>query len=316
MKYIRSLTQQRLCLMLAVYIGLFLNGAVLFRRVEGYLEHLTVRNGIFAAIEVFGSVLATFFLLRLLSLFGRRTWQILASLVVIISAAASYYMTFMNVVIGYGIVASVMTTDIDLSKEVVGKGFIVWTVLTCLIPLFFIWSNTCRYTLLRQLRTRGQRIRNIAVVILAALLVWAPIRLMEKQQKRIEKATGVDMPSYGGVVANSYLPSNWISALGLYAWAQADESSDVKSLINPMKNSVTKRRVTNSMIPMLSLLLVKRRAGIIWASSVMTGIPRQNWRRKRTWWLTGGILAIPQPSSRCVVCLFVKAVPVITHSVP
>ena len=87
-----------------------------------------------SAIEVFGSVLATFFLLRLLSLFGRRTWQILASLVVIISAAASYYMTFMNVVIGYGIVASVMTTDIDLSKEVVGKGFIVWTVLTCLIP--------------------------------------------------------------------------------------------------------------------------------------------------------------------------------------
>ncbi len=203
--------------MLAVYIGLFLNGAVLFRRVEGYFEHLTVRNGIFAAIEVFGSILATFFLLRLLSLFGRRTWQILASLVVIISAAASYYMTFMNVVIGYGIVASVMTTDIDLSKEVVGQGFILWTILTCLIPLFFIWSNTCRYTLLRQLRTRGQRIRNVAVVLLAGLLVWAPIRLMEKQQKRIEKATGVDMPSYGGVVANSYLPSNWLSALGLYA---------------------------------------------------------------------------------------------------
>ena len=139
---------------------------------EGYVENLTLSNGIFAAIEVFGSVLATFFLLRLLSLFGRRTWQILASLVVIISAAASYYMTFMNVVIGYGIVASVMTTDIDLSKEVVGKGFIVWTVLACLIPLFFIWSNTCRYTLLRQLRTRGQRIRNIVVVLLAGLLVW------------------------------------------------------------------------------------------------------------------------------------------------
>ena len=96
-------------------------------------------------------------------------------------------MTFMNVVIGYGIVASVMTTDIDLSKEVVGQGFILWTILTCLIPLFFIWSNTCRYTLLRQLRTRGQRIRNVAVVLLAGLLVWAPIRLMEKQQKGSKK---------------------------------------------------------------------------------------------------------------------------------
>ena len=235
MKYIKSLTQQRLCVFLAVYIGLFLNGAVLVRRLEGYAEHFSVTNGIFALIEVFGSVLATFFLLRLLSLFGRRPWQILASLVVIISAAASYYMSFMNVVIGYGIVASVMTTDIDLSKEVVGRGFMMWTVLASLPPLFFIWSNRCRYTLLRQLRTRGQRVRNIAVVVMAGLLVWAPIRIMEQKQKKVEKATGVDMPSYGGVVANSYLPSNWVSALGLFAWAQMDESSDSKSLINPAK---------------------------------------------------------------------------------
>ncbi|WHP31509.1 kdo(2)-lipid A phosphoethanolamine 7''-transferase [Trabulsiella odontotermitis] len=235
MNYIKSLTQQRLCLMLAVYIGLFLNGAVLFRRLEGYLEHFTARNGIFAVIELCGSVLATFCVLRLLSLFGRRPWQILATLIVIVSAAASYYMTFMNVVIGYGIIASVMTTDIDLSKEVVGRGFILWTVATSLPPLFFIWSNRCRYTLLRQVRTRGQRVRNVVVVVMAGLLVWAPIRVMEQQQKKIEKATGVDMPSYGGVVANSYLPSNWLSALGLYAWAQVDESSDYKSLINPAK---------------------------------------------------------------------------------
>uniref|UniRef100_S0DFX4 Putative phosphoethanolamine transferase n=1 Tax=termite gut metagenome TaxID=433724 RepID=S0DFX4_9ZZZZ len=235
MNYIKSLTQQRLCLFLALYIGLFLNGAVLIRRLMGYLEDLTVRNGIFAVIEIFGSVLVTFFLLRLLSLFGRRPWKVLASLVVVISAAASYYMTFMNVVIGYGIVASVMTTDIDLSKEVVGRGLMMWTVLASLPPLFFIWSNRCRYTLLRQLRTRGQRLRNIAVVVMAGLLVWAPIRLMDHVQKQTEKTSGMDMPSYGGVVANSYLPSNWVSALGLYAWAQVDESSDSKSLINPAK---------------------------------------------------------------------------------
>lgn len=36
-------------------------------------------------------------------------------------------------------------------------------------------------------------------------------------------------------MANSYLPSNWLSALGLYAWAQVDESSDNNSLINPAK---------------------------------------------------------------------------------
>ena len=185
MKYIKSMAQQKLCFLLALYIGLFMNGAVFIRRFDGYAQDFTVWKGIAAVVELVAAVLVTFFLFRLLSLFGRRVWRVLATFIVLCSAGASYYMTFMNVVIGYGIIASVMTTDIDLSKEVVGKGFIVWTVLTCLIPLFFIWSNTCRYTLLRQLRTRGQRIRNIAVVILAALLVWAPIRLMEKHQKRI-----------------------------------------------------------------------------------------------------------------------------------
>lgn len=235
MNYIKSLTQQRLCLFLAMYIGLFLNGAVLVRRLWGYFEDFTVVNGIFAVIEIFGSMLTAYFLLRLLSIFGRRTWQILASLVIVISVAASYYMTFMHVVIGYGIVASVMTTDVDLSKEVVGRGLMMWTVLASLPPLFFIWSNKCCVTLLRQLRTRGQRVRNIGALLMVALLVWAPIRLMERHQKQVEKTSGSDMPSYGGVIANSYLPSNWVSALGLYAWAKVDESSDNKSLINPAK---------------------------------------------------------------------------------
>ncbi len=70
---------------------------------------------------------------------------------------------------------------------------------------------------------------------MAGLLVWAPIRVMERAQRQYEKVIGMDMPSYGGVVANSYLPSNWLSALGLYAWAQVDESTDNKSLINPVK---------------------------------------------------------------------------------
>jgi KDO II ethanolaminephosphotransferase len=182
-----------------------------------------------------GTVLVTFFLLRLLSLFGRRIWRVLASLVVLCSAGASYYMTFMNVVIGYGIIASVMTTDIDLSKEVVGLHFILWLVGVSALPLLLIWSNRCRYTLLRQMRTPGQRVRSVAVVLLAGLMVWGPIRLLEVKQKSDERTSGVDLPSYGGVVANSYLPSNWISALGLYAWAQVDESSDNKSLLNPAK---------------------------------------------------------------------------------
>ncbi len=233
MRYIKVMTQQRLSFLLALYIGLFMNCAVFFRRFDSYAQDFTFSKACAVAIELFGTVLITFFLLRVLSLFGRRVWRVLATLLVLFSAGASYYMTFLNVVIGYGIVASVMTTDIDLSKEVVGLHFVLWLVAVSALPLLFIWSNRCRYTLLRQLRTPGQRLRSVTLVVLAGLMVWGPIRLMDMQQKKVERSTGIDMPSYGGVVANSYLPSNWLSALGLYAWAQVDESSDNKSLMNP-----------------------------------------------------------------------------------
>ncbi|MRT49993.1 MULTISPECIES: kdo(2)-lipid A phosphoethanolamine 7''-transferase [Enterobacteriaceae] len=235
MKYIRTMTQQKLSFWLALYIGWFMNVAVLYRRLDGYAQEFTLWKGLSGIVELVATVLVTFFLLRLLSLLGRRVWRILATLVVIFSAAASYYMTFLNVVIGYGIIASVMTTDIDLSQEVVGWYLILWMVLVSAPPLLLIWNNRCRHTLLRQIRTPGQRLKNITIVVLAGLMVWGPIRLLEVRQKNVERSSEVDMPSYGGVIANSYLPSNWLSALGLYAWAQVDESSDNKSLINPAK---------------------------------------------------------------------------------
>lgn len=70
-------------LLLAIYIGLFMNGAVFYRRFGSYAHDFTVWKGISAVVELAATVLVTFFLLRLLSLFGRRSWRILASLVVL-----------------------------------------------------------------------------------------------------------------------------------------------------------------------------------------------------------------------------------------
>ena len=235
MRYIKAMSQQTLSLLLAVYIGWFMNFSVLSRRFEGYLQDFSFEKGLFIVIELVGTLLVTFFLFRVLSIGGRRLWKVLATLVVLISAGASYYMTNLNVVIGYGIVASVMTTDVDLSKEVVGWHFISWLVLTSILPLAFIWINQARDTLLYQLRTPGQRIRGIAIVLLSALLVWGPIRLMEVHLKATERLSQVDLPSYGGVLANSYLPSNWVAALGLYGWTQVDESTSTRELLNPTK---------------------------------------------------------------------------------
>jgi KDO II ethanolaminephosphotransferase len=235
MNYIKSLTQQKLSLMLAFYIGIFLNIPVFYRRFDPFLTHFNALQWVSAVAEVVAIVLLTFFLMRLLSLGGKVFWRITATALVLISVAASYYMSFFNVVIGYGIVASVMTTDTDLSKEVIGYHFVLWMVLVSAIPLLLIWRNSLRLTLIEQLKTPGQRIKPLLVLLLAMALVWLPIRFFDKQQNINEKLTNVDLPSYGGVVAHSYLPSNWLSALGLFAYTSYDEKMDSKDLLDPAK---------------------------------------------------------------------------------
>lgn len=174
-----------------------------------------------------------------------------------------------------------MTTDIDLSKEVVGLNFILWLIAVSALPLILIWNNRCRYTLLRQLRTPGQRIRSLAVVVLAGIMVWAPIRLLDIQQKKVERATGVDLPSYGGVVANSYLPSNWLSALGLYAGRGSMNLPITIHCLIRRRNSLIRHRKT-LMTLMSCLSSVKPRVGTIWAFSAMSVIPRRSWPREKS----------------------------------
>ncbi len=81
MRYIKSITQQKLSFLLAIYIGLFMNGAVFYRRFGSYAHDFTVWKGVSAVVELAATVLVTFFLLRLLSLFAaaagvfwRRWW--------------------------------------------------------------------------------------------------------------------------------------------------------------------------------------------------------------------------------------------------
>ncbi|PPC61783.1 kdo(2)-lipid A phosphoethanolamine 7''-transferase [Pantoea sp. ICBG 1758] len=236
MNYIKSLTQQKLSLLLALYLGILLNLPIFYRRFDGFLTKSTPSDWLSAVAEVTAAVLLTFFLMRLLSLGGKWAYRVLASLLVVISVAAAYYMTFFNVVIGYGIVASVMTTDIDLSKEVIGLHFIVWMVLVSALPLLLIWRNRLRMTLIEQLKTPGQRLKPVAIMLLSVALVWLPIRYFDKLQKTQEEITNIDLPSYGGVVAHSYLPSNWIAALGLFTWTKVDEKLDSEALFDPAKN--------------------------------------------------------------------------------
>ena len=52
MRYIKSITQQKLSFLLAIYIGLFMNGAVFYRRFGSYAHDFTVWKGISAVVEL------------------------------------------------------------------------------------------------------------------------------------------------------------------------------------------------------------------------------------------------------------------------
>ncbi|NGX88954.1 kdo(2)-lipid A phosphoethanolamine 7''-transferase [Rahnella sp. Lac-M11] len=235
MNRVKTLSQQNISLLLAIYIGIFLNVSVFQRRFAALVNHFTSAELVQAVTEVCAIVLFTFFVLRLISLGGKLFFRIIASLLVLISVAASYYMVMFNVVIGYGIVVSVMTTDIDLSKEIIGLHLFIWMALVSAVPLFIIWKNNLSLTLIEQMKTPGQRALPLLVLLMAAALVWIPLRTLDHAQSVNEKKTNIDLPSYGGVVAHSYLPSNWLAALGLYAYTQVDESQDASNYFDPAK---------------------------------------------------------------------------------
>lgn len=235
MNKIKELSQSQLSLILAVYIGLFLNWSVFARRFQGLTEKFSVLSVSSAMAEVVAALLVSVVIFRLLSLGGKVFFRVSASLIVLVSVASAYYMMVFNVVIGYGIVASVLTTDTDLSKEVVGDYFYFWLIAGSLLPLFLIWYSRLAGCLCSQLAHRGQRLKPVVCLLICIALVWLPLRYLDKQYKNREHVTNIDLPSYGGMVAHSYLPVNWLTASGLFGWSKLDEEMTGKNLFDPAR---------------------------------------------------------------------------------
>lgn len=56
MSYLKAMTQQKLSFLLALYIGLFMNSAVFYRRFDGYAQAFTVWKGLSAVVELVATV--------------------------------------------------------------------------------------------------------------------------------------------------------------------------------------------------------------------------------------------------------------------
>lgn len=232
MHKLRSLSQQSISLFIALYLGILLNLPIFFRR----FEQLHYDNALSIAVEAIACFALVYFLCMLLSYTGKTVFRVLMTAIVISSAAASYYMILFNVDIGYGILAAALASDsIDLSKESVGTHFIAWTVLVSLIPVLLLWLSKMPGAALRQTTFKKLAVRTVLLAV-SGLICYMPLRLMGKVQDRHDIVNNRMMASYGGVVAGTYSPSNWLSALGLYTYSSYSKAEDNKNLFDPAKH--------------------------------------------------------------------------------
>ncbi|MFS7245817.1 kdo(2)-lipid A phosphoethanolamine 7''-transferase [Rahnella inusitata] len=232
MQKLRLLSQQSIFLFIALYLGILLNLPIFFRR----YSQLHYDNALSIAVEMLAAFALVYFLCVLLSFTGKTVFRVLMSVVVISSAAASYYMILFNVDIGYGILAAALASDsIDLSKESIGTHFIAWTVLVSLIPVLLLWLSKMPGAALKQTTPKTLAVK-IVLLIVSGLLCYLPLQMMGKVQDRHDVVNNRMMASYGGVVAGTYSPSNWLSALGLYVYSSYSQAEDTKNLFDPAKH--------------------------------------------------------------------------------
>lgn len=226
------LSQRQVSLVLSAYVGVILNSACLFRNgtAGGWTEAV---SALLSAVALFAFcyLLAGFF-----SLFGRRFYKIMASLVLLASASASYYMTFFNVVIGYGVIVSTLTLDMDLNSEALGYKCILWFLFTGLLPCVLLWRTRFTESFhINHEKTFNTFIRKITPVACAFLVLSLSVDTIVKLQENQARKNNQYTASIGGVIAHSYLPTNWIAGLAIYAHQLGKEKNSSKQLFDPSK---------------------------------------------------------------------------------
>ena len=233
------LSSWQVVLLLSAYIGIVLNSAVFMRRFDELGATSTVPIAVSSAtplLMLFAELALVFsftaLLLSLADLSGKWVARLLIVSLLTISVLASYYMTFFNVVIGYGVVQAVLTTDVDLSKEAVGVGLLLWFGALAVIPLLLWW----RYGGVKRKPVSGWALQfkqfagRLGLVALFAA-TFATIAQRVNSDPAALSAVGQDV-GQASLAAHTYVPSNWVAGLGMSAsnvldgWVSKDEKLD------------------------------------------------------------------------------------------
>jgi KDO II ethanolaminephosphotransferase len=233
MRSLLVFSQRQVSLALSIYIGVILNSACLIRNgaAGGWLEAFSAS---LSAIALFAFC---YLLISFFSLFGQATYKLLAGFTLLASAAASYYMTFFNVVIGYGVIVSTLTLDIDLNAEAFGHQFLLWFFLVGLAPCLWLGCTRLTNDLYSQ-HWQGFKVFSkklapaVGMLLVLNFSINTIVKLTEDQARKNNQYTA----SVGGIIAHSYLPTNWIASLAIYAHQLGKEDKSTKQLYDPSKH--------------------------------------------------------------------------------
>ena len=215
---------------IAIYVGLLLNVPTLWRANNEKL--------LFDISDVFAVGIAmiaiTFFLLNISIFIGRYIYKLIAVFVLLLSVVASYYMTIHKVVIGYGTIVSTLTLDIDLSKEMISFNGMLWFLLLGGFPaLLIIISKIEGCT-----NPKGTQqfwhyyVFLFLAIISALLLAIVSFKWMEQRHEHYWKKQNIYIGSFSGIITHSFVPTNWLSGLGLYVY-QLWNNEKNSTLVNP-----------------------------------------------------------------------------------
>lgn len=233
MRSLPVFSQRQVSLVLSVYIGVILNSACLVRNgiSGGWLEAI---SALLSAVALFAFC---YLLISFFSVFGKIAYKTLASFTLVVSAAASYYMSFFNVVIGYGVIVSTLTLDTDLNGEALGHEFFLWFILIGLLPCLWLCFTQLKNDVYSN-QWHGVRVfaKKLVPAMCMLLVLNISIKTIVKLTKDQARNNNQYTASVSGVIAHSYLPTNWIASLAIYGYQIGKEDTTAKQLFDPSKH--------------------------------------------------------------------------------
>jgi KDO II ethanolaminephosphotransferase len=203
------------CWLFPVVIALVPNLPVMARRVEA----LSALQGLALALTVVVTEAILMMslvgvLLGVAALVGQNALRLLGLLLLPVGAVAAWFMGQHQVVIGVGTVLAVLSTDHDLSRELLDAPLLAWVVGAGLLPTWLWWRlappswwrGPDRVVLL---------LRWLTWLVVSAVFLSCASALLSRVAAPARPDGAPRAASPAGIAAHAYLPTNWLGSVSL-----------------------------------------------------------------------------------------------------